>query len=543
MADFLQVVSFDPLVIDSSVPGAAGPPGPAGPAGPQGPAGNGSAGVSSVGATDATIVVDGTAGNPTLRVGDLSATYAKATRTGAKAVGQGEILLNVMDFGFLGNGTSESTTALFAAINAVPAGKAVTVYFPAPTSFYRLDVPLPSRSYVTYRGDSQRATEIMWQSTASMLDIAAGVNLLSIRFENLWLQTLGGHLIQIASTGGLSGSTFVNCFIVSITAAASLVHTTGSATWQNNTFRDCFLGRGATATVSAFDLTTSAATISENAFENCIVQSLGATSGGPFFKFDVSVNAVGNRVYGLRMKNITGENNPAGLLYVGSPDGLTLEDVGDYDTPNYTGHLVQLEAGNSGGGQAPQRIWINNLGPRGQTPTYAGGKQHVAITSLATDSVYLSRIGDDSGAERVTLTGSSRTGPGWTGAWKAYTPAVTGALALGNGTAVGKYRLTGKTCTWSATITLGSTSVMSSNVLSIALPFTAVAIDPSQVVQAKALHSGFNWYQLTAYQLGSTTADVQCFGAGGAYALISATNPFTWASTDVINVGGTYEIA
>jgi hypothetical protein len=33
--------------------------------------------VASVGATDATIVVDGTAGNPSLRVGDLSNTYVK----------------------------------------------------------------------------------------------------------------------------------------------------------------------------------------------------------------------------------------------------------------------------------------------------------------------------------------------------------------------------------------------------------------------------------------------------------------------------------
>lgn len=128
-------------------------------------------------------------------------------------------------------------------------------------------------------------------------------------------------------------------------------------------------------------------------------------------------------------------------------------------------------------------------------------------------------------------------------AWTAYTPAVTGALALGNGTAVGQYVLNGKTCTWTATVTLGSTSAMSAAVLSIALPLTSAAVDPSQVVQAKALHSGFNWYQLTAYQLTTTTADIQAFGAGSAFALISATNPFTWASTDVINVGGTYRTA
>jgi hypothetical protein len=458
-------------------------------------------------------------------------------------VGQGEIVLNVQDYGFKGDGTSEDTSALYAAINAIPSTKAATVYFPAPTSFYRLDSPLPNHSYITYRGDSRRATEVMFQGGASMLNVTAGVQLLSLKFADLWLQTVVGHLILIASTGGVSNTLFTNCFLNSAADAASLVHTSGSATWQNNTFRDCFLGRGATATVSAFDLTTTSATISENLFDGCIVQSLGATAGGPFFKFDVSVNAVGNRVYGLRLKNITGENNPAGILFAGSPDGLVIEDVLDYDCTNYTGHLVEVAAGNSGGGQAPQRISINNLGPRGATPTYATGKQHVAVSSLAADPVFLARIGDDSGAERVTLTGSARTGPAWTGPWQSFTPTVSGALTLGNGTTVGKYRLTGKTCTWYATVTLGSTSAMGSGVLTLALPFAAASVNPSNVVQAKAFHVGFNWYQLTAYQFTTTTADIQALAAGGAFAVFGASVPFAWANNDVVNVGGTYEIA
>jgi hypothetical protein len=84
---------------------------------------------------------------------------------------------------------------------------------------------------------------------------------------------------------------------------------------------------------------------------------------------------------------------------------------------------------------------------------------------------------------------------------------------------------------------------MGSGVLTIALPFAAASVNPSNVVQAKAFHVGFNWYQLTAYQFTTTTADIQALAAGGAFAVFGASVPFAWANNDVVNVGGTYEIA
>jgi hypothetical protein len=76
--------------------------------------------VSSVGASNATIVVDGTAGSPTLRVGDLSNIYA----------GVDTLLVNVKNHGVKGDGTTDDTTAINAAI-AANAGR--RIFFPSGT--------------------------------------------------------------------------------------------------------------------------------------------------------------------------------------------------------------------------------------------------------------------------------------------------------------------------------------------------------------------------------------------------------------------------
>lgn len=66
----------------------------------------------------------------------LNAAYALKPDNGAQAVGQGELFLNVKDYGALGNGTTDDTAAIQATVDAAQAlvtdvlTDGVTVYFP-----------------------------------------------------------------------------------------------------------------------------------------------------------------------------------------------------------------------------------------------------------------------------------------------------------------------------------------------------------------------------------------------------------------------------
>lgn len=72
-------------------------------------------------------------GNPeTLTGAALSAAYASRPYSGSRAVGQGELVLNVRDFGAMGDGVADDTAAIAMAIAAIPATGA-RLYIPAGT--------------------------------------------------------------------------------------------------------------------------------------------------------------------------------------------------------------------------------------------------------------------------------------------------------------------------------------------------------------------------------------------------------------------------
>lgn len=82
---------------------------------------------------------------------ELDAAYAPAAiapGNDAQAVGKGELVVNVKDFGALGDGTANDTASIQAAINASPTG--AVLYFPA--GVYMISATLLLKSRRTYRG-------------------------------------------------------------------------------------------------------------------------------------------------------------------------------------------------------------------------------------------------------------------------------------------------------------------------------------------------------------------------------------------------------
>ena len=126
------------------------------------------------------------------------------------------------------------------------------------------------------------------------------------------------------------------------------------------------------------------------------------------------------------------------------------------------------------------------------------------------------------------------------GAWTAYTPtwAATGtAVSLGNGTVTGKYMKVGRRVDVSVTLTAGSTTTFGTGVWTFTLPFTAVGVSFFGV--GRAFDTGVNTYNVTCGIETSTTMALATTASPIAY--VGPTNPFTWASTDILHANLSYE--
>lgn len=127
--------------------------------------------------------------------------------------------------------------------------------------------------------------------------------------------------------------------------------------------------------------------------------------------------------------------------------------------------------------------------------------------------------------------------------WTAYTPTLTGTgTTQGNATMTGGYILRGKTVDFWAKAVRGSTTVIGS-VIALTIPVTARSVvDGWAGMRAAFVDTGSNDY-MALVTTGTGAVALFAIGASGAAVATSATVPFTWATGDIIYVGGTYEAA
>lgn len=125
-------------------------------------------------------------------------------------------------------------------------------------------------------------------------------------------------------------------------------------------------------------------------------------------------------------------------------------------------------------------------------------------------------------------------------AWQSWSPTLSGGWANGNGVWDAKYVKLGKTVTFNAQFTIGSTTTKGSNIL-FSLPVTS---KDSYFLSFDAFCSPNA--QLIAFRNATTTGNIVCINSAGTYATratITATVPLTWATNDTITIRGTYEVA
>ena len=127
-----------------------------------------------------------------------------------------------------------------------------------------------------------------------------------------------------------------------------------------------------------------------------------------------------------------------------------------------------------------------------------------------------------------------------------YTATTTG-MTEGNGTKTAYAVKLGQLCFFRFRFVFGSTSAMSTGNPTITLPYTGIA----SRTPLGHVHVNFYDASATTYTMGfgifsTTTLTLYRTAAGGSYvdsAALSSTVPFTWTTSDEIQVAGWYELA
>lgn len=120
-----------------------------------------------------------------------------------------------------------------------------------------------------------------------------------------------------------------------------------------------------------------------------------------------------------------------------------------------------------------------------------------------------------------------------------YTPAWTASVnpAIGNGTLSGRYVIVGGLCNIQISLTMGSTTTFGTGEWSFSVPVVSAAASTGQVW---ALDDGTAFFiGICRINAGVATLAIFSNNAGSAW---STSQPFTWASTDQIELSLTYQI-
>lgn len=125
--------------------------------------------------------------------------------------------------------------------------------------------------------------------------------------------------------------------------------------------------------------------------------------------------------------------------------------------------------------------------------------------------------------------------------WPSYAPTWTNGT-IGNGTLTGEYIQFGKLVVFKIGLVWGSTT-STSGVSSFSLPLTAATATGSPIFAVGGLRdasAGHDWMLRAKYS--TTTTIVPIYGDGAAASGVTATLPFTWATSDELHLLGAYKV-
>ncbi len=285
----------------------------------------------------------------TLYVAASDNTHANNQINDKRVIVGNRYVFNVKDFGATGDGATDDTTAIQAAIDACEAANGGEVFFPNPDTLYLTTAVLTVNvDGITLRGESHRGNTngtLIQNVTTGIFDLGSTQFLRWILVKDLRLHSAGGD--AIISTFGFVKSKFENLFINATAGNSALSYDgTGASAvaFVNNLFVNCEFSAGASQTVPIIDLQTNQGDINENTWIGCVFTQNSGTITAPSLK--IVHTTTSDYCYGNRFLTCTFEDPLAGAIHLESCFATVMWGVSVYDLSATTvGHLILLDNG------------------------------------------------------------------------------------------------------------------------------------------------------------------------------------------------------
>jgi len=468
-----------------------------------------------------------------------SATRAALDTYSAPFVRKGTIVRNVRDYGATGNGTTDDTAAVQAAIDA-----GGITFFPA--GDYRVNglVAPVFGLHLMGAGRAGAGRARLKTIGGHLLTTASGVIAHVWKIEGLWIESVsgGGHCM----TGGWALGSITDTSFVQGNAGMSAINVTA---WVDVSVQDTTFDHLLTATVPTFKGLSAVGDLAQFEFANCRFTNTG--------NYAIWLEATnGTIVINGRLTNVNFEIPVGGAVKLLSARKISIEHCGlwDFHSGGASKHLVSL--GQSATAGATNRDIVIRQLLRDASTAPLGGIYDIWVDSNSTTNLVIDSCGHQTNGAFYVAAGLatgriidctavtfSGAGSMSTDFWQTWTPTPGGTgTALGNGTRTAKYRRDGNRVEFWIKWVLGTTSTIGSGGVAFPLPIAAVDNAGHTGLFATYTDTGVNSYPGAAL-LSAGTSEVKCYTWASPYASVSATAPFTWGSTDVLEVRGSYEVA
>jgi parallel beta-helix repeat protein len=460
---------------------------------------------------------------------NVTATGSTTARTLANRFAD---VVNVKDFGAVGDGVTDDTAAIQAAINAANTAGGGTIIIPKPAIKYLVTsaIVVSAAAPITIIGEGMPEIFSSNSSGGNIFTIgSAPLKQPFIRLQGLYIRgTAGG------------GSAIRADYIANLVIEGCSIYQAGG---NGVVLDNCYTFRLENTQINesgSSGLYLTGASGNGGIVDRCkFYNHSGVGAGG------VYIEAAGSSHYGVVIRDSTIEFNTRGI-YLTDCDTATIE--GCYFEQNVAWAILTPT------GAAVRSLNINNnvffsngfsvdsiegLVAEGNTFLAAGN----AISVAASSDV---RIGPNQFlGGGVIASDDYREFQTWP-AWTSYTPAWNAsgtAPALGNGTIEARYKRVGNTVALRITLTAGSTTTFGTGVWSFSIPFAAKATSGAKWMgvgaydDVSAVVAAFNL--VAAIDGSSSVAGV--FNASGSG--VGPTSPITWANGDKLYLTANYECA
>ena len=258
-------------------------------------------------------------------------------------------VFNVMEYGAVGDLSTDDTTAIQAAIDACETANGGVVFFPNPPSGYLTTAVLNvSGDGVTLQGQSRTgggSSTLIQNVTTGVFDLGKTARIRWCQFKDLRLHSAGGDVI--VSTFGMAKCMFENLFINGSAGNSALSYDgdNGSGVdFFGNVFLNCEFSGGPNQTVPVVNLTTNKSELNQNLFTGCVFTLNGGTITAPIVS--IINTATSGYCYGNQFVGVTFEDSVAGAIHLNGGLGTVIDGIGIFDLSATTvDHMILLDDG------------------------------------------------------------------------------------------------------------------------------------------------------------------------------------------------------